>query len=70
MDNNFRSKYSRIFQSTFKNATVLIHGFIWPNGAGRLVECDQRMNAISNAFLFQENLSRSIDDIYVNLAKI
>ena len=69
MDKNFQSKYSRIFQSNFKNASVMIQGCIGPNGVGRLVQCDQRMNATCSASLLQETLSESIPDIYVNLAK-
>ena len=33
------------------------------------MQCDQRMNAICNASLLQENLSESINDIYGNQAK-
>ena len=42
---------------------------IGPNGVGRLVQCDQRMNATCSTYLLQENLSESISDIYGNQAK-
>ena len=42
---------------------------IGPNGVGRCVQCDQRMNARYNASLLQENLSESIGDINGNQAK-
>ena len=69
MDNNFRSKYSRIFQLNIKNVSAMIQGCIRPNGLDRLVQCHQRMNATCKACLLQENLSESIPDIYVNLAE-
>ena len=47
----------------------MIQDCIEPNGVGRLVQCDQRMNATCNDSLFQEILSESIPDIYVHLAK-
>ena len=46
----------------------MIQSFIGPNGVGRLVQCDQRMNATCNASLLQENLSEGISDIYRNQA--
>ena len=47
----------------------MIQSCIGPNGVGRLVQCDQRMDATSNASLLQENLSESISDIYGKQAK-
>ena len=47
----------------------MIQSCIGPNDVGRLVQCDQRMNATCNASLLQENLSESISDIYENQAK-
>ena len=69
MDNNFRSKYSRVFQLTFKNSSALMPGCIGPNGVGRFALCDQRMKVTYNASLLQETLSENISDIYGNLAK-
>ena len=45
----------------------MIQSCIGPNGLGRLVQCDQRMNATCNSSLLQENLFESI---YGNEAKI
>ena len=42
----------------------MIQRFIGPKGVGRLVQCDQGMNAICNASLLQDNLSEGIGDIY------
>ena len=42
----------------------MIQSCIGPNGVGRLVQCDQRMNATCNASLLQENVAESISDIY------
>ena len=39
------------------------------NGLGRLVQCEQRMNATCNTSLLQENVSESIGDIFGNQAK-
>ena len=39
---------------------------IGPNGVGRLVLCNERMNAIRYVSLLQENLSESVRDIYGN----
>ena len=47
----------------------MIQSCIGPNGVGRLVQCDQRMNATCNASLLQENVSESISDIYGSQAK-
>ena len=47
----------------------MIQSCIGPNGVGRLVQCDQRMNVTCNASLLQENLSESISEIYWNQAK-
>ena len=47
----------------------MIRSCIGPNGVGRLVQCNRRMNATCNASLLQENLSESISDIYGNQAK-
>ena len=57
MNKNFRNKHSQVFQPTFKSAAVMIQSCIGPNGIGRLVQCDQRLNATCNASLLQENLS-------------
>ena len=46
----------------------MIQSCIGPNGVGRFVQCDQRMNATCNASLLQENLSEGISDIYSNQA--
>ena len=40
-----------------------------PNGVGRLVQCDQRMNATCNASLLEDDLSNRISEIYGNQAK-
>ena len=48
----------------------MIQSCIGPNGVGRHVQCDQKMDATCNASLLQENLSESISDIYRNQAKI
>ena len=69
MDNNFRCRQSRVFQPTFKNASVMIQGCIGPNGVDRLVQYDQRMNPTCSASSLQEYLSERIGDIYGNLAK-
>ena len=47
----------------------MIQSCIGPNGVGRLVQCDQRINATCNASLLQESLSEGISDIYGNQAK-
>ena len=41
---------------------------IGPNGVGRPLQCDQRMNATFNASLLQENVSESISETYGNQA--
>ena len=46
----------------------MIQSCIGPNGAGRLVQCDQRINVTYNASLLQENSSDGISDIYINQA--
>ena len=53
----------------FKTASVMIQSCIGPNGVSRILQCDQRMNPTCNGFLFQENVSESISDIYGNQAK-
>ena len=47
----------------------MIQRCIGPNGVGRPVQWDQRMNATCDASVRQENLSESISDIYGNQAK-
>ena len=47
----------------------MIQSFSEPIGVGRLVQCDQRMDATCNASLLQEKLSQSISDIHRNQAK-
>ena len=47
----------------------MIQSCVGPNGEGRLVQCDQRMNATCNASFPQENLSENINDINWNQAK-
>ena len=47
----------------------MIQSCIGPNGIGRFVQCDQRMNVTCNASLLQENFSESIREIYENQAK-
>ena len=47
----------------------MIQSCIGPNGVGRPVQCDQRMNATCNTSLLEENLSESISDIYGNQGK-
>ena len=42
---------------------------VGPNGVGRIVQCNQRMNATCYASLLQEYLSESISGIKVNQAK-
>ena len=69
MDKNVWNKYSQVFQPTFKNASFMIQCCIGPNGVGRLVQCDRRMNTTCNASFLQENLSESINDFYGNQAK-
>ena len=44
-------------------------GCIGPNGVGRLVQCDQRMNATRYVSLLRENLFESIRDIHGNQEK-
>jgi len=63
-----KRKYSRIFQQTFESASFMIQGCIGPNG-GRLLKCDQRMNATCKASFLQENVPDCIPDIYLNLTK-
>ena len=60
----------KLFQPTFKNAvSVMFWGCIGPNGVGRLVQCDQRMNATCYVSLLQENLFENIRVIHGNQEK-
>ena len=53
------------FQPSFKNSlSVMFWGCIGPNGIGRLVICDQKMNAAKYVSLLRENLPQSISAIY------
>ena len=57
----------KFFQPTFKYAvSVMFWGCIGPNGVGRLVQCDQRLNATRFVSLLQENIFESIHDINGN----
>jgi len=60
----------KFFQPTFKNAvSVMFWGCIGPNGVGRLVQCDHRINATRYVSLLQENLFESVHDIRGNQEK-
>ena len=55
----------KFFQLTFKNAIfIMLWGCIGPNGVGRLVVYDQKMNANKFVSLLYENLPQSISAIY------
>ena len=45
---------------------MIFLGYVGPNGVGRLVLCNERLNAVRYVSLLQENLSEGISDIYGN----
>ena len=54
-----------LFQPRFTNAlSILCWGCIGPNGVGKLVICDQKMNALSYVSMLRNNLPESILGIY------
>ena len=67
MENNFRSKQSNIFSADLflKNAVSMVFCLcIWLNGVGRLVQCDQGMNATRYFSLLQQNVFESVGNIH------
>ena len=59
------AKNPEFFQPTFKNAlSIMFWGCIGPNGVGRFVVCDQKMNAKKYVSLLHVNLPQSISAMY------